>query len=98
MQYQPQVADSVHGPHRDLIRGIEADVLPVCQRYGMGVIAWSPLGGGWLTGRYRKGQDIPTSHRAKRTPGRFDLSDPATSASSTPPTRSRCWPTRPACR
>jgi aryl-alcohol dehydrogenase-like predicted oxidoreductase len=63
-------------PYSMLIRGIEADVLPVCQRYGMGVIAWSPLGGGWLTGRYRKGPDIPTSHRAQRTPGRFDLSDP----------------------
>jgi aryl-alcohol dehydrogenase-like predicted oxidoreductase len=63
-------------PYSMLTRGIEADVLPVCQRYGMGVIAWSPLGGGWLTGRYRKGQDIPTSHRAQRTPGRFDLSDP----------------------
>ena len=63
-------------PYSMLIRGIEADVLPVCRRYGMGVIAWSPLGGGWLTGRYRKGQDIATSHRAQRTPGRFDLSDP----------------------
>jgi aryl-alcohol dehydrogenase-like predicted oxidoreductase len=63
-------------PYSMLTRGIEADVLPVCQRYGMGVIAWSPLGGGWLTGRYRKGSDIPTSHRAQRTPGRFDLSDP----------------------
>jgi len=63
-------------PYSMLTRGIEADVLPVCQRYGMGVIAWSPLGGGWLTGRYRKGQDIPTSHRAQRMPGRFDLSDP----------------------
>src|ERR671928_303974 len=44
-------------PYSILVRGIESDVLPTCQRYGMGVIPWSPLAGGWLTGRYRKGQD-----------------------------------------
>ena len=37
-------------PYSMLVRGIEADVLPVCQQYGMGVIPWSPLAGGWLTG------------------------------------------------
>ena len=37
--------------------GIEADLLPVAQKYGMGVLPWSPLAGGWLTGRYRKGQE-----------------------------------------
>ena len=46
-------------PYSILVRGVEADVLPTCQRYGMGVIPWSPLAGGWLTGRYRKGQDAP---------------------------------------
>ena len=40
-------------------------MLPVCQQYGMGVIPWSPLAGGWLTGRYRKGADIPVSRRAR---------------------------------
>jgi aryl-alcohol dehydrogenase-like predicted oxidoreductase len=43
----------------------------------MGVIPWSPLAGGWLTGRYRKGQDVPESHRAERIPVRFDMSLPA---------------------
>lgn len=42
-----------------LVRGIEADLLPVAERYGLGVLPWSPLAGGWLTGRYRKGQDVP---------------------------------------
>jgi aryl-alcohol dehydrogenase-like predicted oxidoreductase len=60
-------------PYSILVRGIEADVLPVAQKYGMGVIPWSPLGGGWLTGRYRKGQDLPQSHRATRVPGRYDM-------------------------
>ncbi len=60
-------------PYSLLTRGIEAGVLPACERYGMGVIAWSPLGGSWLTGRYRKGADIDmTSGRASRIPARFD--------------------------
>jgi aryl-alcohol dehydrogenase-like predicted oxidoreductase len=63
-------------PYSILVRGVENDVLPTCQRYGMGVIPWSPLAGGWLTGRYRKGQDIPESHRAARIPDRYDLALP----------------------
>ena len=46
-------------PYSILIRGIENDVLPTARRYGMGVIPWSPLAGGWLSGRYRLGQDLP---------------------------------------
>jgi len=61
-------------PYSLLVRGIEADVLPVCRRYGMGVIPWSPLAGGWLSGRYRKGKETPTSLRAERIPGRYDMS------------------------
>jgi aryl-alcohol dehydrogenase-like predicted oxidoreductase len=63
-------------PYSLLVRGIEADLLPVAERYGLGVLPWSPLAGGWLTGRYRKGQDAPTSRRADRLPARYDLSDP----------------------
>jgi aryl-alcohol dehydrogenase-like predicted oxidoreductase len=63
-------------PYSLLVRGIEADVLPVCRRYGMGVIPWSPLAGGWLSGRYRKGQEPPESTRAQRIPQRYDLSLP----------------------
>jgi aryl-alcohol dehydrogenase-like predicted oxidoreductase len=63
-------------PYSMLVRGIEAEVLPTCQRYGMGVIPWSPLAGGWLSGGYRKGQDAPASTRASRLPGRYDLSLP----------------------
>src|SRR5215210_4033617 len=64
-------------PYSMLTRAIEADVLPTCRRYGMGVIPWSPLGGGWLSGRWRKGQEPPQSSRAARLPQRFDLSIPA---------------------
>src|SRR5579871_3032726 len=44
-------------PYSILNRGIEREVLPVCQRYGMGVLVWSPLAKGMLTGRIRKGQE-----------------------------------------
>jgi aryl-alcohol dehydrogenase-like predicted oxidoreductase len=67
-------------PYSLLVRGIEADVLPVTEQYGMGVIPWSPLAGGWLSGRYRKGQDVPDSTRAQRIPGRYDLSLPENQA------------------
>jgi aryl-alcohol dehydrogenase-like predicted oxidoreductase len=41
-------------PYSILNRGIERDVLPVCERYGLGTLVWSPLASGLLTGRYRK--------------------------------------------
>ena len=63
-------------PYSLLVRGIERDLLPVTQQYGMGTIVWSPLAGGWLSGRYRKGVEIEESLRAKRIPGRYDLSMP----------------------
>jgi aryl-alcohol dehydrogenase-like predicted oxidoreductase len=62
-------------PYSLLARGVEAEVLPVCEQYGMGVLPWSPLAGGWLSGRYRAGQ-APTSRRAARLPDRYDMSLP----------------------
>ncbi|HMK64056.1 MAG TPA: aldo/keto reductase [Acidimicrobiales bacterium] len=68
-------------PYSILARDVERAVLPACHRYGMGVIVWSPLNGGWLTGRYRLGQPIPTdSGRPSRVPERFDPSRPAVAA------------------
>jgi aryl-alcohol dehydrogenase-like predicted oxidoreductase len=64
-------------PYSILVRGVENDVLPTCRRHGMGVIPWSPLAGGWLSGRYRKDADLPDSHRAQRIPARYDMSLPA---------------------
>jgi aryl-alcohol dehydrogenase-like predicted oxidoreductase len=63
-------------PYSMLIRAAEADVLPTCQRYGMGVIPWSPLAGGWLTGQYRLGAQPPKSRRADRFPARYDMALP----------------------
>jgi aryl-alcohol dehydrogenase-like predicted oxidoreductase len=62
-------------PYSILARGIEADLLPVCERFRLAVIPWSPLAGGWLSGKFRKGVDA-TSSRAQRLPGRFDLALP----------------------
>ena len=64
-------------PYSILVRAIEADVLPTCARYGMGVMSYSPLTGGWLSGRWRKDTGQQSSSRAGRLPERFDLSLPA---------------------
>lgn len=47
-------------------RGIEGGVLPACQRYGIGVMVYGPLNGGWLTGKYRRGEATPADSRGGR--------------------------------
>ena len=79
------VADrrGVAGPHTEqppysvLCRGIERDVLPTCRAHGMGVLVWSPLSGGWLTGKYRRDVPAPVGSRATTNPDHFDGSNPA---------------------
>ncbi len=64
-------------PYSILTRGIENDVLPTCQRYGMGVLSYSPLAGGWLSGRYRQdASQGPASIARQRLANRFDLDLP----------------------
>jgi aryl-alcohol dehydrogenase-like predicted oxidoreductase len=55
-------------PYSILNRSIESEVLPLCQKYGMGALVWSPLAKGMLTGRYRRGQALPESLRVKVFP------------------------------
>ena len=64
-------------PYSILVRAVEADVLPTCLRHGMAVMSYSPLTGGWLSGRWRKDTGQQSSSRADRLPERFDLSEPA---------------------
>jgi aryl-alcohol dehydrogenase-like predicted oxidoreductase len=64
-------------PYSIVVRAVEADVLPTCARHGMAVIPYSPLAGGWLSGRWRKDAGQQPSSRASRLPERFDLSQPA---------------------
>jgi aryl-alcohol dehydrogenase-like predicted oxidoreductase len=63
-------------PYSILIRSIEVDVLPTCARYGMGVLSYAPLCGGWLSGRYRTGDSAQRPHAAMRPASRFDMSRP----------------------
>ncbi len=63
-------------PYSMLERTIENDVLPVTQQLGMGTLIWGPLAGGWLSGGYRAGSDLPVSSRAGRLPARYDMSRP----------------------
>lgn len=67
-------------PYSVFVRGIERDVLPTCQRYGMGVIVWSPLDGGWLSGRYRTADDFTSDTRLVRMASRWGGFDPEAQA------------------
>jgi len=63
-------------PYSMLVRQVEADVLPTCARHGVGVLSYSPLAGGWLSGRWRQDTGQQSSSRANRLPERFDLTQP----------------------
>ncbi|MFT4035785.1 MAG: aldo/keto reductase [Patulibacter sp.] len=68
-------------PYSLLVRGIEREVLPVAERYGIGVIPWSPLAGGWLSGRFdAAGRPVVAELRKERAPGRFDPAHAANEA------------------
>jgi aryl-alcohol dehydrogenase-like predicted oxidoreductase len=70
-------------PYSMLVRAIELDVLPTCRRHGIGVIAYSPLAGGWLSGKYRKGQVVSgpgSATRGQLFPGVYDSTNPANAA------------------
>ncbi|MDH6120130.1 aldo/keto reductase [Kitasatospora sp. GAS204B] len=62
-----------------LQRGVETHVLPVTEEYGLGVLVWSPLGSGWLSGAVRAGREI-TTNRSAMMPQRFDTAVPANRA------------------
>ena len=71
-------------PYSIFVRHVENELFPVTQRYGMGVLVWSPLAGGWLAGKYRRDQDVPADSRAIRfaqrgspVADRYDVSRPA---------------------
>jgi aryl-alcohol dehydrogenase-like predicted oxidoreductase len=62
-------------PYSLLVRGIELDVLPAAQRHGMGILTYSPLAGGWLSGNWTA-DSSPTSPARQRLAKRFDMSLP----------------------
>ena len=70
-------------PYSILARAIEYDVLPTCLRHGLGVLTYSPLAGGWLSGGYRKGQQISgpgSPARRQRFAAAYDAGAPANAA------------------
>jgi aryl-alcohol dehydrogenase-like predicted oxidoreductase len=64
-------------PYSIFVRGAETAVLPTCRRHGLGVITYSPLNGGWLTGRYRRGTPLQQTSRTEHMPKMYDPSLPA---------------------
>ncbi|HEV7493950.1 MAG TPA: aldo/keto reductase [Baekduia sp.] len=84
-------------PYSLLVRGIELDVLPTAERHGMGILTYSPLAGGWLSGNWTA-DSSPTSPARQRLASRFDMALPDNQrkldAVQQPPTS----PMRPACR
>ncbi|WP_268248849.1 aldo/keto reductase [Actinoplanes ianthinogenes] len=67
-------------PYSILARGVEREVLPIAEKYGLAVIPWSPLAGGWLTGKFRKGGAQPPTSRGANQPGRFEIDAPENAA------------------
>ena len=74
---------STQPPYSILTREAEREIFPVCQAHGFGALVWSPLEGGWLAGRYRKGRSVPDDSRARNQSEfgaflapRFDMSAP----------------------
>ncbi len=67
-------------PYSLLVRGVETEILPICHKYGVGVISWSPLAGGWLSGKWRKDGSELSSRRSAMLPDRYDLSKPGNQA------------------
>lgn len=66
---------SLQPPYSLLRRSMETDLFPATRRFGLGNIVWSPLEGGWLTGKYRRGEENPgDSPRSKKWIG--NLADP----------------------
>lgn len=73
-------ADRNHGigpsteqpPYSILCRGVERSVLPAVARHRMGALVWSPLSGGWLTGKYRRDEPAPDGSRGETNPDHFD--------------------------
>ena len=67
-------------PYSIFVRHVEREMLPTIERYRMGAIVWSPLAGGWLSGKYRKGKDVEETVRSSAQPDRYDPKKPQNKA------------------
>jgi aryl-alcohol dehydrogenase-like predicted oxidoreductase len=57
---------SLQAEYSLLVRETEWELLPLCEEEGIGLLAWSPLAGGWLTGKYRRGEPAASDSRVGR--------------------------------
>ena len=86
-------------PYSILVRGIEKDVLPMCQQYGMGVLSWSPLAGGWLSGAFGSGKENTSRRSAMFCPHHYDMELPGNRAKlEAVDAADASWRTRRGCR
>jgi aryl-alcohol dehydrogenase-like predicted oxidoreductase len=60
--------EAIQNEHSLLVRGDELDVLPLCAREQVAYLVFSPLAGGWLTGKYRRGEPFPAESRMTQRP------------------------------
>jgi aryl-alcohol dehydrogenase-like predicted oxidoreductase len=77
-------------PYSIMVRSVERDVLAVAEKYRLGVVAWSPMAGGWLSGQYQRGRPPAAGSRAARLEeyrgsgnrmfDRYNISDPRNAA------------------
>ncbi len=67
-------------PYSIIERQVENRILPMCEHFGLGVVSWSPLAGGWLAGRYKRGKSAPQDSRAAQHPEWKDMIVEAKSA------------------
>jgi aryl-alcohol dehydrogenase-like predicted oxidoreductase len=65
--------DCLQAEYSLLVRSTEWELLPLCRSEGIGLIAWSPLAGGWLSGKYRRGEAPPPESRVGRADRWDDL-------------------------
>jgi aryl-alcohol dehydrogenase-like predicted oxidoreductase len=63
---------AVQNSHSFLNRDVEEEVLPLCGEHGLGFQAFSPLAGGWLTGKYRRGETVPEGSRMTQRPEPYE--------------------------
>ncbi|MEK7352897.1 MAG: aldo/keto reductase, partial [Chloroflexota bacterium] len=63
---------TVQSRYNILDRQIEAELVPCCQSHSIGVIPWGPLAGGFLTGKYRKGEKAPSDARLSKPHALYD--------------------------
>lgn len=62
---------SLQAQYSLIVRDLEREHIPLCQAHGLGLLPWSPLAAGFLSGKYRRGQAAPSGSRMEQMKARF---------------------------